>query len=356
MKTSKKIAALFLCVALCASLMSGCGKTKKTEKKADAINYDKAVTLADYKKISLKKTDIDTQLQSQITQLLDQNKTYEPIKKGKVADGDTVNIFYVGKVDGKEFEGGSLTKESNPDGYNLTIGSKQFIDGFEDALIGKKIGSTSDIQVQFPEDYSVNSDLAGKPAVFTVTINYKQGKAIVPEFTDDFVKSNIPEYETAEAYKAELRQGVIQNMAWEKVMDEATINDYPKQLIKDNTTRLETALNTYLEQSGSNLEDYIASQNMTMDSYEAQKQQTAKDATGEDVVCNAIAKKEKITVSDEEYQAELKKMLDSTGNTDEKELDKTFKTYYGFSAKQIITKDKLRMKVEEYLMKNVVEE
>ena len=143
------------------------------EKEVDPVIKDAAkyVTLADYKNIVLKKADIDKELQSQIDKALDDYAVYKKIKSGKVKKGDTVNIYYVGKLDGEAFDGGSCTKETNPEGYNLEIGGGAFIPGFEDALIGKQVGKTHDINVTFPESYSNNPDLAGKPAVFTFTIN-----------------------------------------------------------------------------------------------------------------------------------------------------------------------------------------
>ena len=335
MRNLKKYFATALCVALCVTTLAGCGKKKTTEQKVENIDYQKAVTL----------TDIESKLKTQIDQLLDQNKTYEAVKKGTVANGDTVNIFYVGKVDGKAFDGGSLTKDTNPSGYDLTIGSNTFIDGFEKALIGKKIGSTCDIKLTFPEKYSVNSDLAGKPAVFTVTINSKRGKANVPKFDDTFVKNNVSGYNTAKEYQAKLREDVVKDMAWDKVVSDSKISNYPKQLIEDNKTRLETALNTYLKQQNTTLDDYISAQNMTKDSYESQK-----------VVYNAIAEKENLEITNKEYKSELDKLLTNTGSKNEKELNKTFKSYYGFDAKTIVKKDLLREKVLSYLVKNVVEQ
>ncbi|MCH5267472.1 MAG: FKBP-type peptidyl-prolyl cis-trans isomerase [Lachnospiraceae bacterium] len=354
MKTVKKIALASVCVALCALMFAGCEK-KKTQKE-EKIDYSKVVTLSEYKQISLKTDDVDRQVEAQINQILDQNKTYKKVTKGKVADGDTVNIYYVGKIDGEAFDGGSLTKETNPEGYDLTIGSKTFIDGFEESLIGKKIGTTSDITVTFPEQYSANPDLAGKPAVFTVTINSKQGEAIIPEFNDEFVKNNLSNYDSAKAYKEELRQNMVQSMAWDKVMDGCKINEYPKKLVEENKSSLETTLNTYLEQQGSTLDDYLTSMNMTKESYESQKEQTAKDEVEKEVICNAIAEKEKINVSDEDYQEQIKELLTTTNSKDEEELSDKYKSYYGVDAKTLVTKDLLLKKIQEYLAGNVVEE
>lgn len=101
------------------------------------------------------------------------------------ADGDTVNIDYVGTVDGVEFDGGSA------EGYDLTLGSGTFIDGFEEQIVGHMPGDSFDVTVTFPEDYR-STDLAGKEAVFATTLNYIS-ETVTPELTDDFVKENLSE-------------------------------------------------------------------------------------------------------------------------------------------------------------------
>lgn len=101
------------------------------------------------------------------------------------ANGDSVNIDYVGTVDGVEFDGGSA------EGYDLTLGSGSFIDGFEDQIVGHMPGDTFDVNVTFPEDYQA-TDLAGKDAVFATTLNYIS-ESVTPELTDDFVKENLSE-------------------------------------------------------------------------------------------------------------------------------------------------------------------
>lgn len=101
------------------------------------------------------------------------------------ADGDTVNIDYVGTVDGVEFDGGSA------EGYDLTLGSGTFIEGFEEQIVGHTPGESFDVTVTFPEDYRA-TDLAGKEAVFATTLNYI-AETVTPDLTDDFVKENLSE-------------------------------------------------------------------------------------------------------------------------------------------------------------------
>lgn len=120
----------------------------------------------------------DDEVQERISLEL-KNRAYTEEVDRKVKEGDIVTIDFVGKVDGEEIEGGSGT-------YDLEIGSDTFIEGFEDGLIGAKKGETRDLELKFPENYGEQS-LAGKDAVFTVTVN-KIVKNVIPELNDDFVK------------------------------------------------------------------------------------------------------------------------------------------------------------------------
>lgn len=144
------------------------------------------LTLPEYKGITLDKsvtTVTDEALQHEIDLILESNQSYEQLKEGTIEDGTTANIDYVGSVDGVEFSGGS----TNGMGTDVTIGVTNYIPGFLDQLIGHKPGENFDINVTFPETYH-NTDLAGKDAVFNITINYIQGEPIETELTDEIAK------------------------------------------------------------------------------------------------------------------------------------------------------------------------
>ena len=113
--------------------------------------------------------------------------TTNEVKDRAAADGDTVNIDYVGRIDGVAFDGGD-TKGS---GADLTLGSGTYIDNFEDQIVGHTPGETFDVTVTFPEDYG-NENLNGKEAVFETTLNYIK-ESVTPELTDDWVKENLGE-------------------------------------------------------------------------------------------------------------------------------------------------------------------
>lgn len=341
--------------------------TKKTEKVAEKKQekekvvdpvIDKAgdyVKLSDYKKIELKKSEIDAQLQSRIDEALEQYTTYKKIKKGKVKKGDTVNIYYVGKIDGKEFEGGSCTKESNPEGYDLNIGSGSFIPGFEDGLIGKKIGQTCDVNATFPDDYPQNEELAGKKAVFTVTINYKNGEKIKKKFDDAFVKENLPDYASAEDFKTKTREDIVRSMAVDTVVNDSEIKDYPKEYIDAMEKQLRTSIEGYLSQQGMTLDDYLKQGNTTKEAYEEQVEKTAKENVGSQVIYNAIMQAENMKIEDKEYQSELDIYLKNYNTEKESDLDSTFEKVYGTRAKNIIYSDMIYNKVADYLVTQVTE-
>lgn len=342
-------------VLMSTSLFVGCASEKKSKTEEEKLDYDKYVTLGEYKSIPLESKNIDAQVQTQIDSLLSQHATYDHVTKGKVKDGDTVNIHYLGKVDGKEFEGGALRKEENPDGYNLTIGSKRFIDGFEDALIGKKIGGTYDINVTFPEVYEQNADLAGKPAVFTVTLNYKQGKEHLPEFNDDFVANNVSGFDTAEAYQKDLRDTAVQEQAWSQVYQASKIKDYPKSKMDELKKRMKNSTENYLKQQGMKIEDYLKAQNITQEQMDEQMEEAAKQTTGEWLVQGAIAEKEKIEVKEDDYQKAIDQVKTANNLEDEKAVEELFQSYYGASSKEILSDDLLGQNVREYLSSNVSE-
>ena len=138
LKKYSKLLAITLCTAMMVTSVTGCGKkdsdnnvTSEAKQNADCLSY---VTLGNYSSIELKKSEIDDEVNSQISDNIKNTGKFEKEKKGKVKNGDILNIYYVGKVKGKAFDGGSCTKKTNPDGYDLEIGSHSFIDGFVNVI------------------------------------------------------------------------------------------------------------------------------------------------------------------------------------------------------------------------------
>ena len=197
-----------------------------------ALDY---VKLLDYSAIELSDEIIpsDEDVQAQIDQTLSNYTTINQITDADrlIEDGDTVNIDYVGSVDGVEFEGGSTDGK----GATVTIGATTYIiDGFLEQLIGHASGENFDINVTFPDDYTQNEELSGKDAVFNITINYIE-ESVTPEFDDDFVAENFPDYESAEDYRQSVYDNLYkQNMyneLFQYIIENSEVEEVPESVI-----------------------------------------------------------------------------------------------------------------------------
>lgn len=197
------------------------------------VDVASTVTLADYENLVVPMSEVaatEDEVNSDIQSTLD---SYEELKEDNslvIKDGDTVNIDYVGSIDGVEFEGGN----SNGEGYDLEIGSGSFIDNFEEQLIGRKPGEELTVTATFPDDYS-STDLAGKEADFAVSIH---GIYVVPELTDEFVQENFSDVaSTADEYRKSIEDKYynqhLEEYLHNYIIDNSTISSYPKDYVKN---------------------------------------------------------------------------------------------------------------------------
>ena len=203
-----------------------------------ALDY---VTLPeDFGSIALKESDLtptEDELQQQMDSLLNQYTTSQPVTGRAAQSGDVANIDYTGTVDGVAFTGGTAT------GYDLTLGSHTFIDGFEDQIIGHNIGDTFDVTVTFPEGYGDSTDaegntitLSGKEAVFSVTLNAIT-QSVVPTLTDEWVETNFAasdDLHTADAlrqyFDSALYANNLDNAVMDYLLNNATFKEIPTQI------------------------------------------------------------------------------------------------------------------------------
>ena len=312
---------------------------------ADLPAYDASeyVTLGEYKDLTVEVAPVevtDEQVMNQIA-----SETKQTLTEGTVESGDTVNIDYVGKMDGEEFDGGSA------EGYDLEIGSCTFIDGFEDGIIGMQVGETKDLNLKFPDDYH-STDLAGKDVVFTVTVN---SISRVPELTDE-VADSVVEGMTAEAYQESVRQDLedqakesqksdAQQKLLQMVYDNATIDGYPEENLQYTIQRATNYYEWLASMYGMTLDDYLTNYGMTKDEFNEQIQPVAEEALGEEMTLLAIAKEEGIEVSDEEYQAGLERYAEAQGADDPSTLEEAYGENY-------IKNSLLQEKVLDFLYEN----
>lgn len=314
-------------IAVCAvSLIGGCGgkgnndegqKTEGTEDSgsgmgAASYNVDECVKLGEYKglEITLGSYEIkDEDVKNNIESTLASYPNYVDTDKTTVEEGDIANIDYEGLKDGVAFEGGTAQ------GANLEIGSNSFIDGFEDGLIGKKVGEDVELNLTFPEDYQ-NTELAGQAVVFKVKINkiVKEEYMTYDTVTDEFVANNFINdgYQTVDDLKNGVRENLennnkanmetdTQNAVFEKLHETCTVT-LPDGL-------LDQRIQEYMDQFTDNLKtnynmelsDYLSSVNTTEDEFNQQVRQYIEDSLTNQLILEAIAKKENIEVDEEGY-------------------------------------------------------
>lgn len=345
-KNLKKLGLIFTITASLV-LTTGCGKKDEKVVEDMVSKYSGYCTLGEYKGIEyteIKTVITEDDVQYQVDSLLDSHSTSTEVTSGVANDGDTVNIDFVGKVDGEEFAGGS----TDGAGYELTLGSGMMIEGFEEQIMGHSVGETFDINVTFPEQYT--EELAGKDAVFTITINAKIEKAL-PEYNDAFVAANT-EYKTIAEYEEYLMTTMTENAAkgdedknktaiMTALIDSTTINEYPQkdmqELIDDTVDQVEAEAAS----SGYELKDYVVGfyGMQSVEDFESYVAEVVKSYMTEKIVVCAVANAEKISVTDEEIAAYKKEMMETLGITDEATFNDSYSSedvaYYTLAEKVV---------------------
>lgn len=298
--------------------------TPTTAELMAGIDVEKCVTLGDYKGVTVEKT-IQSVTDEDVQNEIDNALANYPVEVDQAAkEGDTVNIDYVGKIDGEEFDGGS------DQGADLKLGSGKFIDGFEDGLIGARKGETRTLNLTFPEDYT--QDLAGKAVEFTVTVNAV--KEPLSEPTDQWVADNIEGYDNIADYKAgicseqeesneQTAENQVRYAAWTQVIDNCTINEYPETLVEVGKKLYEQQVETYAKYAGMELDAYIESSGLTQEEYQSNMEEYGKNVAAQALVCQAICDKEGFAIGDDDYQKALQDMLTEYGCTED-ELIQTY--------------------------------
>jgi len=287
----------------------------------------------------------DEQVDDELKQKQEQNARMITVEDRAVEDGDILTLDYAGSIDGVAFDGGTAENQK------LTIGSGQFIPGFEEQLIGKAIGSDSDIQVTFPEEYQAE-ELAGKEATFHVTIHEIQTKEL-PELDDEFVK-DISEFDTLEELKADTRTNLEkaaadrqerenQTNVIEKVVVDAEV-EIPEVMIQAQIDRERQEFEQNLSYQGLNLEQYYTFTGTTEEDLNKQIQPNAEKQVKADLVLNAISKAEGIEATEEEVDAKLEELAGRYNQTPDQ-----FKALLGGSL-DMLKADVVREKTIELIM------
>jgi len=252
--------------------------------------------------------DIDTAINAA---LVENTTTEEITDRTDVKNGDIVNIDYEGLKDGVAFDGGTDTD------FDLTIGSGSFIEGFEEQLIGAKVGDKKELNVTFPKEYTQSPELAGQAVVFKVTVNAIK-KEVVPVLNVEFVQAN-SEYDTIDAYKESFRASIQAKnekaMASQKtnnviaaIIENSEISSYPQTLIDFYSTEMKNYYTQYATQFGMDFAAFLTASEVTEEEFGTQMKLYAESMASQELVIKSIITAESIEISDAEYEAGVTKL------------------------------------------------
>lgn len=311
-------------------------------------------TLGEYKGVQVEKPVIevlDAEIEAEITKEREANARTITVDDRAVMDGDMITLDYAGSVDGVPFEGGTAENQE------LTIGSKRFIPGFEEQLIGAAIGEEREIQVTFPEEYHAK-DLAGKAAVFKCLIHGIKVKEL-PEVDDEFAQE-VSEFDTLDAYKEDIKEKLFKNKEAEakRVKEDAVIQkiiegasmEIPDAMIEFQTEQMLEEFGQRIQMQGMSIEQYFQITGMTEENYKEQVKPRAKQNIESRLVLEAVAKAENLEATDEDLEAEMVRMADMY----KMELDKV-KEMIGDYQKDELKKDIVLQKAIDLVTQAAVE-
>lgn len=275
------------------------------------------VTLGEYKGIKFNKVEYnvkDEDVENEIKRLQESRSRLVDVTDRAVENGDTVVIDYSGSVDGVKFEGGTAEKQT------LVIGSGSFIPGFEDQIIGMKIGEDKDLKVKFPEEYHAEN-LKGKDAVFAVKLHEIKKKEL-PEVNDEFIK-DAAGAESVDAYKKEVRERLekqnadraereIEDAIVQKITDNASVK-IPDAMIEAQIDRMVQEMDYRLSYQGLKLADYLKYIGQTMEDYRKNYREQAEKLVKSQLVIEKIIDTEKLEATDAEVDEKIEEMAKAQG-------------------------------------------
>ncbi len=275
------------------------------------------VTVKNYKGYAVERTvapTTDEEVDAEIAQVRSRNSRTVDITDRPAADGDIAVIDYEGFVDGKPFEGGKGEK------HNLTLGSGQFIPGFEAQIVGHNPGDEFDVVVTFPEDYHAK-ELAGKEATFKTVLHEIKFNEL-PALDDDFAK-DVSEFDTFDEYKADVKAKITDRHVKaadaeveEKLIDELIDNleaDIPEAMFVNETENQLRDYDNRLRMQGLDLGTYLKYTGLDLDKMREQFRPRAERQVKTRLALEKIAELENLTVTDEDTEAEIKKIADMYG-------------------------------------------
>lgn len=311
----KKIVSM-IAALMAVGMLAGCGNSDAAKDLKD-MDVEKYVSLGEYKGLEVSVDPISVEESEVESLMMGAYSNYVTAENGGIVDravavGDTANIDYVGTKDDVAFSGGTAS------GYNLTIGSGKFIDGFEDGLVGVMPGETVNLNLTFPENYG-NADLAGQPVVFTVTVNF-----IVPADMQDAVVATmgIEGVDTVEGLRqyaydylyssAEYNYNTsVENAVLGAFMDSCTFEEIPKDIIDKYAEMAKNGIAQQAQSYSMDTETFVSTfYGMTYDEF---LEEYSREASKQDIALQAVANKENLNMTDEELNTALQEYATGAG-------------------------------------------
>lgn len=273
------------------------------------------VEVKDYKGIEVEKVVnpvTDEDINKQLDALREKNVTVETVDDRAAENGDDVVIDFEGFKDDVAFEGGKA------EDFTLSLGSGQFIPGFEDQIVGHNAGEDFDINVTFPDEYQVK-ELAGAPAVFKIKLK-SISKKVMPELDDDMVKDST-EFDTVDEYKADVKKKLeeanekhadseVEAKIFDKVIENMTA-EIPQVMFDNRVNEMISELEQRLAPQGISLDLYMQYTGQTMDTVKKANAEQAEKQVKLRLALEKIAKLENIEVTEDELKAEFDKLAEA---------------------------------------------
>ncbi len=344
----KRLFTLILAVSMVATLAGCSGK----------VSNDK-ITIKKYKGLEVEVTNLevtDEDVENSIISTMDAMELgkVEEVKDRGAQNGDDIVMDFTGKIDGEAFEGGSAEDVEH------TLGNGGYIDGFEEGIVGHKAGETFDINVTFPASYPNNPDLAGKDAVFTIKLK-KVTVTNYPELTDKIATQLAGEETTVDAYREKTKEdlkasneqtmeAMLQQAVWEALIEQCVVDAYVETDLEAKQKEIEQRYSTTASMYGMDTAAFVEAY------YGVSVESMAKDLLKQDYAVALISKKEKLEVTDKDYQEGLKKYAEESAydSSDEEKL-KEFEEMIGKdNLKKILQQEKVTNLLIEHCEKKEV--
>ncbi|MEG2413416.1 MAG: trigger factor [Clostridia bacterium] len=315
--------------------------TDTTLKFSATVQLRPEVKLGQYTGLEFKKDKVKVskeEIEVETKKALEQAATFEKVADRAAQNGDNTIIDYSGSVDGVKFEGGTAEKQP------LTLGSGQFIPGFEEQVVGMNIGESKDVKVTFPAEYG-SKDLAGKEAVFAVVLHEINEKKM-PAYDDEFVK-DVSEFDTVADYEKSIKE-IIKNKKEEEANSklESDIIDkiaslaeleVPQCMVDRQAEEMVQDIEYRMQYQGLKPEDYYKMLNTTRDDVKKNYNDTAAKNVRSGLVVSELVKAITIPVDEEEVVAEIKSMAEKAGKSFEEYEKNINEEYRGYIRNDIIT-------------------